>query len=469
MAMLQFLPSENAAKIHESTLQLLENTGVKLDHDEAEALYLSADAKKDDDGRILIPRTMVEEAMEKAHSQIQLYSRDADKSIQVINGETYFGPGSDALFNVDKQTGKLRPSILSDVTDNVRIADGLSGFEFIMSMALPQDVDQSKVYAIVFAEMVKNTTKPIVTTLTSLDDMQRIHKIASITADGEDQLKEKPFFLAYLEPISPLKMDKSCTDKLLYCAENGIPVLFAAGANCGSGAPITPEGGVVQGGAESLAGLVLVLLKNENAQFVYGANTSALDMRSMIVCYGAPEWFKTVAMYADMGKYYNLPTWGTAGCSDSFFIDAQAAMEAYEGILFALQSGSTLCHDVGFLGHGELYDARMLILTDLMIKRAKHVLKPPDISKNALAVNIIDEVARRDELYLAHPHTAEHFREALWIPPSYIERRNIANRENARELPDLLREEVATILSDHKPKKLSSTKIKQIEQYISSL
>jgi len=80
MAMLQFLPPENAAKIHESTLQVLENTGVTLDHDEAEAIYLGAGAKKDDDGRVLIPRTMVEEAMEKAHSKIQLYSRDADKS-----------------------------------------------------------------------------------------------------------------------------------------------------------------------------------------------------------------------------------------------------------------------------------------------------------------------------------------------------------------------------------------------------
>ena len=198
------------------------------------------------------------------------------------------------------------------------------------------------------------------------------------------QLKEKPFFLAYLEPISPLKMDESGTDRLLYCAKNEIPIIFAAGANCGSGAPITPEGGVIQGGAESLAGLVLALLKNENARFVYGSNTSSMDMKTTLVCYGAPEWFKTVAMYADMGNYYNLPSWGTAGSSDSFYIDAQAAMEAYEGVLLALQSGSSLVHDVGYLAHGELYDARMLVLTDEMIRRAKHVLKEVDLSKNAL-------------------------------------------------------------------------------------
>jgi len=463
-----FLPPDSAAKIHEATLQVLENTGVMLDHEEAQALYLQAGATIDDEGRILIPRRMVGEALEKANPAIQLYSRDGDQSIQVMNGNTYFGPGSDALYNLEQQTGELRPSLLSDVRDNVRVADVLSGFDFIMSMALPQDVDQDKLYPIVFAEMVLNTTKPIVTTLTSLEDMQRIHKIASIAANGEDQLKQKPFFLAYLEPISPLRMDRSSTDRLLYCAENSIPIIFASGANSGSGAPITPEGGVVQGGAESLAGLVLSLLKNEHARFVYGANTSALDMKSMIVCYGAPEWFKTVAMYADMGKYYKVPSWGTAGSSDSFFIDAQAAMEAYEGILLAIQSGTTLAHDVGFLSHGELYDARMLIVTDLMINRARHVLKSADLSNDALAVDVIDDVARHGELYLAHRHTAEHFRKVLWMPPSYIERRNIAERKHARELPDLLKEEITRIVSSHKAKELTAAKIEQIDHYIGS-
>jgi trimethylamine--corrinoid protein Co-methyltransferase len=264
-------------------------------------------------------------------------------------------------------------------------------------------------------------------------------------------------------------MDNSCTQRLLYCAENEIPCMHAAGANCGTGAPITPEGGVVQGSAESLAGLVLAMLKHEAARFVYGANTSSVDMKSMLVCYGAPEWYKTVAMYADMGKYYNLPSWGTAGCSDAFFVDAQAAMEAYEGIVFALQSGSTLVHDVGYLAHGELYDARMLVLTDAMIGRAKHILKAVDLSEASLAVDVINAVARRDDLYLAQPHTAERFRESLWMPPSFIERRKTEERENASELTDLLGEAVDRISTSHKPKALADSKAEQIDQVLDSI
>jgi trimethylamine--corrinoid protein Co-methyltransferase len=463
-----FLPEEKAKKIHEATIQVLEKTGVYLDHQEAEALYLGAGATKDDEGRILIKRNMVEEALEKAHPEIQLYDRNGDKSIQLKIGTTYFGPGSDALYNIDKQTGELRLSTKSDVSENVKIVDALSGFNFVMSMALPED-DPDRLYAAVFAEMIGNTTKPIVTTATSLADIKHIHAIASIVAGDKEQLKEKPFFLAYLEPISPLKMDESSTDRLLYCAQNEIPIIYAAGANCGSGAPITPEGGVIQGGAESLAGLVLALLKNENARFVYGANTSSMDMKTTLVCYGAPEWFKTVAMYADMGEYYNLPSWGTAGSSDSFYIDAQAAMEAYEGVLLALQSGSSLVHDVGYLAHGELYDARMLVLTDEMIRRAKHVLKEVDLSKNALAVEVINDVARGNDLYLAHTHTFENFKKALWLPPPYINRKAISERGHDGELNELLTYEVSEILSGHKPQELNDSKKNQIYQYVESI
>ena len=464
-----FLSSEKAKRIHAASLEVLQKTGVQLDHAEAESLCLDAGATKDKEGRILIPPQLVEEALEKAPADIQIYDRDGQASILVRDGKTYFGPGSDALYNIDRKSGERRYSTLSDVANNVRLVDGLAGFDFMMSMALPQDVEEKRLYPAVFAEMVRNTHKPIVTTLTTPEDLKSIHQIASIVAGGAAQLKLKPFFLAYLEPISPLKMDHSSTQRLLYCAENEIPFMYAAGANSGTGAPITPEGGVAQGGAESLAGLVIAMLKNESAKFVYGANTSSIDMKSMLICYGAPEWYKTVAMYADMGKLYNLPSWGTAGCSDAFFVDAQAAMEAYEGIVVALQSGSTLVHDVGYLSHGELYDARMLVLTDAMIGRAKHLLKPVDLSQENLAVEVINQVARDDDLYLAQPHTAERYRESLWMPPAFIERRKTEEREDADELTVLLGEAVDWISTSHKPIALADSKADQIDQILNRI
>jgi trimethylamine--corrinoid protein Co-methyltransferase len=462
------LTSENAATIHEAALLVLEKTGIYLNHEEAEALLLEAGATKDESTRVLIPRNLVEEALEKASPQIQLYDRNGKESILMGKGRTFFGPGSDALYNFDIQTKELRLSRLEDVRNNVRLADAL-GFDFIMSMALPEDVRPEKLYSVVFAEMLKNTTKPLVVTSTTVEDIQRNHEIAALVRGGKENLRKKPFWLAYIEPISPLIFDERCTDRLLYCAEHRIPFLFAAGANCGGGAPVTVEGGVVQGTAESLAGLALATLKNEKVRFVYGTNTSAMDMRSMIISYGSPEWAKTVAMYAEMGEYYHLPSWGTAGCSDSYVIDAQSSLEAYEGIFWAVQSGTTLAHDVGFLGHGEVYHPGMLILTDMMIQRARYVLRKVDLSEEALAIDVIDEVARSGNLYVAHPHTAKHFRKSLWIPPRWIFRDKIEQLYHKKDLSELLTDEAASVMSRHNPEELPEETARQIDEYCAAL
>ncbi len=462
-----FLNYGDGDKIHQASLRVLEEVGVDLNHEEAEELFLEGGASRDKDGRILISREMVEEAIDKAVDEVQLYDREGNKSILLKNGNTYFGPGSDALYNLDLDTLEIRQTKISDVEQNVRIADAL-GFDFIMSMGLPEDVEGNKLYATVFAKMVSNTTKPLVITSTTLKEVKQIHGIASIAAGGKERLKKKPFFLAYMEPISPLQMDRSGIERMLYCVENDIPILYAAGANSGSGAPVTPEGGVIQGSAESLAGLVLALLKNKEAKFVYGANTSSMDMKKMIVSYGAPEWAKTVAMYAEMGQFYNLPSWGTAGCSDTFYLDAQAAWEAQESILMALLSKTTMAHDVGYLGHGELYDPRMLILTDEMIKRARHLLKPLNLSENATdeIVKVIDDVSREREIYPSHQYTFENFREALWLPPDYIYRGLYRELEDADNFGELLKIKAEEILKSHVIQELSPAKAKEVEDIL---
>jgi trimethylamine--corrinoid protein Co-methyltransferase len=463
-----YLTDKQAAKIHAASLAVLQHSGVKVEHEEATALLLEAGAAKDDEGRILIFPQMVEEALEKARAsseQIQLFTRDGEPSILLRNGETYFGPGSDALEIRDLDTGGLRAATLEDVATNVTIADAL-GFDFMMTMALPKDI--AHVYPTMYAKMIQHTTRPTVVTSASFKGLIQTYHIAAMVAGGEEQLREKPTLVGYVDPISPLYLDREGINKLLFLAEKGYPTLYAAGANSGAIAPITREGAVNQGNAEFLSGMVVATLKNEHARLVSGANSSSMDMRTSAVCYGSPEWARTVAMYAGMGQFYGLPSWGFAGGSDAVEPNFQAGMEAYESVLLALQTGSTLVHDMGYLKRGYLYDPRMLVLTQMIVERAKKLLKPLDLTEEALAGQVIDEVARGKshvDNYPSHPHTYQHFRQALWIAPRYFERG--ANLE--RDLPDLLTNVVKDILVNHEPTPLSATMTAKIDQYLASL
>ncbi len=476
MTKFRYFSDEALNRIHEASLQVLEKTGIQIDpvDDETWSKLQEVGAIQDGEERLCLPRALVEEALGKMCRSIQMYDRNGEKSIVIENGKTWFGPGSDAMYNYDKKTGRLFPtddadmprqSTVRDIAENVRIADALD-FDFMMSMALPHGLMGHELYPAVFAEMVKNTAKPIVFTSTRIDEIEAIRSIARIAADDPDT---RPFYIAYLEPISPLRFDHTVTSRLKYCMLNNIPVAFAAGANCGGGAPITPEGGVVQGNAECLAGMVIASLYTDSPKFIYGANTSAMDMNTMIVCYGAPEWFRTVAMYAEIGERYGLPSWGTGGCSDARVINSQAGMEAYEGIIMSLLSSSTMVHDVGYLGHGEVYHPGMLVLTKAMIDRARFLLKEPDLSADALALDVIDHVSRhKGYLYLAHEHSAENFRNALWLAPRYFEKGYMEDWD-ANRFQDTLTNEANRILESADPDAPTAERMERIDRYIKEL
>lgn len=450
-------------KIHDATLKVLEKTGIALDHPETERMLLRRGAKKDSDGRILIHGELVQEALDRIPHRFTLYDRDGKKAFQVEDGPSYFGTGSDSLYQIDLESGEIRESTMQDVADNMRLCDALD-YDFVMSTALPKEVPSSRLYPAVFAQMMKNTHKPIVTTCVDVNDVRHIHELALIVCGGKENFK--PFFIAYLEPLSPLIFDRELVQKILYCAENGIPFICASGSNLGTGSPVTLEGALIQGGAESLAGLVIAYLKNKNLKFIYGANNSASDMRSGRVCYGPTEWPKTVSMYADMGKYYDLPSWGTAGGTDAQNVNAQAGWEAYRSISTVLRSGSTIVHNMGYMSFGELYDPRMILLANEMLKDARHLVKPVTLDDNSMAMDVIDQVAREKSIFLAHPHTAKNFRQSLMIS-KLINRKKIG--EEFKDISQKLKDGVKKILKTHRPKTLPEDVTARIDEYIAGI
>jgi len=420
-------------------------------------MLLGAGAREDDEGRVLLPSAMVEDAIAKAPSTVPWFDQRGKREAPLEINRVYFGPGSDSLYVVDRDTKRIRRSRLQDVIDNVRVVEALPEFDFVMSMGLPEDVPADRIYPAVFREMLLHSTKPIIATSTCLADLQIPYQMAVLVAGSEDAFRERPFFITYIEPESPFRFEEDIVDRIWFCGEKGIPTMGVTSSNLGGGGPVTMEGGLAQGTAESLAALVLLQLKHPGAGFVFGANTWATDMRSSIVCYGSPECATTTAAYADLGRFYDLPSWGGAGCTDAHRVDAQAGEEAFQSVLIAFQSGATIAHDVGFLAYGSAYDARFLILTHEMIGRVRRTWRRVDPTEENLAVDVIDEVARasiRGEgptIYLKHPHTAQHFRDSLYLPPRVIERRSLDPSHPTESLLDRLDAEVEDILAREEP------------------
>jgi trimethylamine--corrinoid protein Co-methyltransferase len=416
---LKVLNRKQALAIHTAALEILEKLGFKMEHPWALELLAGAGARVSNGNWVKLPAYIAEEALKSAPRRIVLYDQKGNASMPLVNGNYFYGTGSDATFTLDLETGQRRRAVLNDAANFARLVDGLENIDFAMSMANPEDVPVEDIYVYVFAEMVKNTNKPIVFIADSGRDIAKIYAIASLIVNGERRLQQKPFILNYSEAISPLRFPQNVVEKLIFCAEKRMPICLPSGSNAGGGAPVTLAGAMALGIAENLVGLSVHQLANKGAPFLFGPNVSVLDMKSTVVSYGCPEWSLTQAALADMrDEIYGLPIWAFAGASDAKVMDAQAGAEAMFSIINAMLSRCNLIHDMGFLEYGSTSCLEMVSMVNELVAMSRFFIGGILVNKETLALEAIERVSRGepDSMFLTDDHTFENFMQAQFLP-----------------------------------------------------
>ncbi len=411
---IRMLSDEQIQAIHHTSLDILAQTGIAMKNPKASRLLLENGAWESE-GRIKISENLVMGAIAAAPSRIGMYNRLGELVMPLEAGKVFFGSGSDCIFTLDVETGERRKATAEDIRRIAHLCDGLDQMDFVMSMGNPSDVPAMDIYIHEFVSMIRGSVKPNIYTANNRSDMEDIYRIACAVAGGETELREKPFMMLYAEAISPLLFNDESVDKLLFCAEKGIPVTYPPSPNTGGGGPITLAGALALGNAECLVGLLLTQLIRPGTPFLYGMNTAAMDMKSAIVSYGAPEWPTGMAAYCDLARHYELPTWGAAGATDSKVVDAQAGIEASVSIMTAFLTRCNLVHDVGYIEYGTTSSMEMLVMADEIIRDVRFIMEGVLVNKLTLAREAIAR-ARPGGGFLADKHTLDNYTWAQWHP-----------------------------------------------------
>jgi len=82
------------------------------------------------------------------------------------------------------------------------------------------------------------------------------------------KLQQEPFYVLYSEPTTPLMHSEEALEKLLFMAENRLPMVHTSGATAGGVAPVSLAGIMVVSSAEVLSGLLIAQLKNSGLYVV---------------------------------------------------------------------------------------------------------------------------------------------------------------------------------------------------------
>lgn len=412
---LLLLSPEAKKHIRRSVLHILGEMGMQVLHKEAIELLKDAGCTVDENHMVRIPEALVEKSIRSAPRNISIYDREGRPAMELGGDRSYYGTGSDLLYTLDPGGLGRHRSVLEDVRRAALVCDALPNIDFIMSCAHPSDVPPRKAYLMSFQAMAETGTKPIVCTAEGRHDLAEIRGIAAILRGGDEELRRHPYFIHYAEPTSPRKHPVDSVDKLLFCAETGIPVVYSPAPMAGATAPITIAGHVAQGLAECLCGLVIHQRKAEGAPFIMGMGPAVMDMVTTQSSYNAPEYYLAYLAVVEMSHDYDLPSWGYAGTSDAQVPDGQATFEAGLCTFLSAMSGANLNHDVGYLDFGRTGSLEMVIILDEFIAQIKRLRQGVSINEETLAIQVMQEVGVNSH-FLSHLHTMKHFSTAQWRP-----------------------------------------------------
>ncbi len=463
---LTYLTEQNKQDIYDAALEIISDIGMRVHHAEVRELLLAAGCQIEGGDRVRIPAELVAKARETVPSRIEIYSRDGEPAMSLGGYDSYFGTGSDLMSTWDVETGEHRTSTLADVGVAARLCDALPNIDFIMSSAYPNDVDPHASYVESFRAMMRDCAKPLVMTSENATDLEVMWKIACALRGGAEELRAKPYFTMYLEPVSPLSHPVDSLDKLLFCADWGIPAIYSPAPLAGATAPITVAGHTAQGVAESLFGMVIHQLRKPGAPFLFGIGPAVLDMATSQSSYNAPEYLMTFLCQIEMARWLDIPNWGYGGTSDSQVVDAQAGMEIAELAFICMAAGSNLNHDVGYLDFGLTAALEQIVIVDEYVSMNRRLFAGVEVSPETLAIDTIREVGPGGD-FLSTKHTARHFRKAQWRP-TILNRQGYARwlEEGGLDLREKARRKVAEVLDTHVPKPVDDGLAKRVDAIV---
>jgi trimethylamine--corrinoid protein Co-methyltransferase len=443
----KLMSSNSLEEIHRNSCFLLEKMGVNVFNNEALKLLKDAGAIVKGN-HVRIPTDLIEWALRSAPSRITVYDRLGEPKMYLEGTKSYFGTGSDCPNIIDHNTGERRKPVGKDIADSVILCDGLDNIDFVMSMGLITDVPKEMIYLHQFNIMVNNSSKPMTIIASDAQCLQYTIEMASLLVGGEEELRNKPIFVLYDEPSSPMQHSDTAVEKLLLMAEKKLPTNYSPGAMAGATCPVTPAGAVIQAVAEILSGLVMHQLKRPGAPFVFGAGMSPMDMGSMQPTYCAPEAMLTQAAVCQLAQHYNLPSWGFAGCSGSKTVDEQAALEAGSFVFMAGIMGSNLVHDLGYLEFGLTFSNELLVICNEAVGQIRRFIDGVHMTPEQMAVDVIERVGSGGN-YLGDQHTFNHFRKN-W-QPDITDRRSYEQwkEKGSTTMRERAREKIRQILETH--------------------
>jgi trimethylamine--corrinoid protein Co-methyltransferase len=468
---IQLLDKELTERVIEEAFQLMFDHGIKVSSETARKLLADAGAQVDSEKEVVkIPESLGRKALDTVPSEFYLYDREGNAAVHYGGDSVQFDPGSSGVSIYDAEKNEHRPAVTEDLVNVIKIADQLPQLDAqstaVVCNEIPKEIgDIYRLYLV-----LRYSKKPVVTGAFSTKTTDLMIEMLSIFAGGRQGLREKPLAVFDVCPSPPLIWSEFGAQNLIELARAGVPAEIVSMPLAGAAAPVTLIGSVVQHAAEAISGITIHQLAQPGAPIVWGGAPAIMDMRHGTTPMGAIETAMIDASYAQVGKYFNIPTHAYMGASDAKVIDAQAGLETGMTAMVGALAGINMISGAGMLDFLVSQSLEKLVIDAEAIGMSKRLLAGVQVHTETLATEMFEGIEFKGE-FLKQRVTRELVTKEQYLPSNVIDRGSVRTWNQSGKLDAVARAQtrVQELLAAYQPPTDDPQQVQELVSMIEGL
>ena len=300
-------------KIHQASLEILKDSGVKFDSGKARKMLVEAGCWEDDDNCIHFPRKLVEDCIDANPAEFRHCGRTRADDVLISKDQVYASNFGEGIVINDLKTDERRPTLKQDAVDIARIVDALENIGIYNRAVNPHDVpvEASCLHNTEIAFLYTSKPKHIISS--GPYQTKKMIEMAEIACGGKEEFRKNPPCAFNSSPVSPLHITANASETAMLVAEAGLPNNIISMVQQGATSPPTTAGSVLVHNAEFLAFNALIQCVKKDVPVMNGSSDCIMEMRRGIALTGAPESAILNAASIKMSKYYNISSYIAGG------------------------------------------------------------------------------------------------------------------------------------------------------------
>jgi trimethylamine---corrinoid protein Co-methyltransferase len=449
MSFAELLTQEQVERVHEASLEILEEVGLLVRHGPARDLFRAHGCDVNSEtNRVKFPRALVEKFRKVYPPKFTFRGRDPKYDKTIPDDSPVIVTGSSAPNILDPVTGEDRRSVSGDIVRIAHLIHELPAYDMFSVSVLADDAPDDQFTLARLYPALKYCMKPIRITSKDLPDAKEILQLAYLVAGSEEAYREHPFITHHYCPVvSPLTMDHLSTEAVMYFSEQGLPVYPTIVPNAGLTSPMSLAGTLAQGNAEFLAAATLMQMVKEGTPLIYATLPTVADMRTGAYASGGIECGMLHMAHAQMAHFYNVPCGGYVGLTNSKVNDAQSGYETGLSTMAGLLAGMDMMNMGGLVEALKTFDFAKAVIDDEIAQMLKRMKRGLEFSEENLAVDVIKKIGPGGS-FIVEPHTIKRMKTAgLLTKLSDRDTRTQWEKKGAHDIHDRAMARVREILA----------------------